>query len=111
MKCRRPAGNVGASRGGRWQGLLAAAAAADRQLSPPPPHWSLQPPAERDWLVCLPDVGTLHSQTSEAAPYELCDVEDSVPISSTSEAAPYELCDVEDSVPLSPTSEAAPYEL
>ncbi len=47
------------------------------------------------------------SSTSEAAPDELCDVEDSDPISSTSEAAPDELCDVEDTVPFS-TGEAAP---
>ena len=48
------------------------------------------------------------SSTSEAAPDELCDVEDSVPVSSTSEEAPDELCDVEDSDPISSTSEAAP---
>ncbi len=51
------------------------------------------------------------SSTREAAPDELCDVEDSDPVSSTSEAAPDELCDVEDSVPVSFTSEAAPDEL
>ncbi len=53
--------------------------------------------------------GALRSQTREAAPAEMCDVEDSDPRSfffhsQTSEAAPVELCDVEDSDPRSPLS-------